>query len=145
MVNKIVDLCERESGGNQRRAFRRAFGRGITDSGTVVRAAAGSKYGNRIFLCGFSRYIFLFQQRRRGMEELMESIRYIYSSANGLNNSEDFYLYLPGAKLAELPEDPVTNMRRKVFPVYACKVCSLIQFRYLKFNADYNKIKSKTL
>ena len=37
-------------------------------------------------------------------EEIIDGIRYIYSSAYGLVGGTDFLLYLPGAKLAELPE-----------------------------------------
>ena len=38
-------------------------------------------------------------------EEIIDGTRYIYSTANGLDGGEDFYLYLPGSVLAELPED----------------------------------------
>lgn len=37
-------------------------------------------------------------------EEILDGIRYIYSGAYGLVGGTDFLLYLPGAKLAELPE-----------------------------------------
>lgn len=36
-------------------------------------------------------------------QEIVDGVRYIYSTANGLDNGEEFYLYLPGAKLADLP------------------------------------------
>lgn len=39
-----------------------------------------------------------------GKEELADDVRYIYSTAYGLDDGEEFYLYLPGAKLAQLPE-----------------------------------------
>lgn len=38
-------------------------------------------------------------------EEIMDGVRYIYSTAYGLEGGEYFYLYLPGAKLADLPEE----------------------------------------
>lgn len=38
-------------------------------------------------------------------EEIIDGVRYIYSTANGLDGGEEFYLYLPGAKLADLPEE----------------------------------------
>lgn len=37
-------------------------------------------------------------------EEILDGIRYIYSGAYGLVGGTDFLLYLPGAKLADLPE-----------------------------------------
>ena len=40
-----------------------------------------------------------------GKEELADDVRYIYSTAYGLDGGEEFYLYLPGAKLAQLPEE----------------------------------------
>lgn len=36
-------------------------------------------------------------------EEVIDGVRYIYSAAYGLDG-EDFYLYLPGSKLADLPQ-----------------------------------------
>lgn len=36
-------------------------------------------------------------------EEIIDGVRYIYSDAYGLDG-EDFYLYLPGSKLADLPQ-----------------------------------------
>ena len=38
-------------------------------------------------------------------EEIIDGVRNIYSTAYGLDDGEEFYLYLPGAKLAELPEE----------------------------------------
>ncbi|MCI9143052.1 MAG: hypothetical protein HFH87_10575, partial [Lachnospiraceae bacterium] len=37
-------------------------------------------------------------------EEIVDGVRQIYSIANGLAGGEEFYLYLPGARLADLPE-----------------------------------------
>ncbi len=37
-------------------------------------------------------------------EELADGFRWVYSEAYGIHGSEDVYLYLPGAPLAELPE-----------------------------------------
>ncbi len=38
-------------------------------------------------------------------EEILDGIRWIYSTAYGLDDGGEFYLYLPGAKAAELPEE----------------------------------------
>ena len=38
-------------------------------------------------------------------EEIQGGVRWIYSTAYGLDGGEDFYLYLPGAPLNELPEE----------------------------------------
>ncbi|MDE6663505.1 MAG: lysozyme inhibitor LprI family protein [Lachnospiraceae bacterium] len=38
-------------------------------------------------------------------EEIIDGVRNIYSTAYGLDDGEEFYLYLPGTKLAELPEE----------------------------------------
>lgn len=38
-------------------------------------------------------------------EEISDGFRYISSGAYGLEGGEDFYLYLPGAELASLPEN----------------------------------------
>ncbi len=38
-------------------------------------------------------------------EEIIDGVRNIYSTAYGLDDGEEFYLYLPGVKLAELPEE----------------------------------------
>ncbi|MCM1261340.1 MAG: hypothetical protein NC313_01365 [Butyrivibrio sp.] len=37
-------------------------------------------------------------------EEIIDETRYIYSTAYGLDGSEEFYIYLPGIKMDELPE-----------------------------------------
>lgn len=37
-------------------------------------------------------------------EEIVDGVRQIYSIANGLAGGEEFYLYLPGTRLDELPE-----------------------------------------
>jgi len=38
-------------------------------------------------------------------EEIKDGIRYCYSSAYGLDEAEDLYLYLPGSKVKDLPEE----------------------------------------
>ena len=38
-------------------------------------------------------------------EEIVDGVRQIYSTASGLVGGEEFYLYLPGAKLDDLPEE----------------------------------------
>lgn len=38
-----------------------------------------------------------------GTEEIVDGVRHIYSAAYGLDDGGEFYLYLPGAKLADLP------------------------------------------
>lgn len=37
-------------------------------------------------------------------EEIIDGVRYVYSTAYGLTGGTDFFLYLPGAKLEALPE-----------------------------------------
>ena len=37
-------------------------------------------------------------------EEIRDGYHYIYSSAHGLDNAQELYLYLPGARTADLPE-----------------------------------------
>ncbi|MBQ8305970.1 MAG: DUF1311 domain-containing protein [Blautia sp.] len=37
--------------------------------------------------------------------DIADGVRYVYSEPYGLDNAEDFYLYLPGAPVAALPED----------------------------------------
>ena len=44
-------------------------------------------------------------EQEPGREELADDVRYIYSTAYGLDGGEEFYLYLPGAELAKLPEE----------------------------------------
>ena len=38
-------------------------------------------------------------------EEILDSVRYVYTSANGLNEGDVLYFYLPGSKVADLPEE----------------------------------------
>ena len=40
-----------------------------------------------------------------GKEEIVDDVLYCYSGAHGLNDAENILIYLPGAPLAELPED----------------------------------------
>ena len=40
-----------------------------------------------------------------GTEEIKDGIRYIYTDAYGLEDAEDILIYLPGAPLAELPQE----------------------------------------
>lgn len=44
-------------------------------------------------------------EQEPGTEELADDVRYVYSTAYGLDGGEEFYLYLPGAELAQLPEE----------------------------------------
>ncbi|MDE7424439.1 MAG: hypothetical protein K2N51_12260 [Lachnospiraceae bacterium] len=44
-------------------------------------------------------------EQEPGKEKLADDVRYIYSTAYGLDDGEEFYLYLPGAKLVQLPEE----------------------------------------
>lgn len=46
----------------------------------------------------------LLYKEEPGKEEIIDGVRYIYSTAYGLTGGTDFYLYLPGAKLENLPE-----------------------------------------
>lgn len=39
-----------------------------------------------------------------GEEEIIDGMRHIYSIAHGLNGGEEFYIFLPGIKSADLPE-----------------------------------------
>ncbi|MBD5394741.1 MAG: DUF1311 domain-containing protein [Lachnospiraceae bacterium] len=38
-------------------------------------------------------------------EEIIDGVRYIYSTAYGLDGGNEFLIYLPGSKLSDLPED----------------------------------------
>lgn len=44
-------------------------------------------------------------EKEPGGEEIIDGVRYVYSTANGLDGGEEFYIYLPGVKLADLPEE----------------------------------------
>lgn len=44
-------------------------------------------------------------EQEPGKEEIADDVRYIYSTAYGLDDGNEFYLYLPGSKLAQLPEE----------------------------------------
>lgn len=44
-----------------------------------------------------------FKEKPAQEEEIIEGVRYIYSGANGLDG-EEFYLYLPGSRLVDLPQ-----------------------------------------
>lgn len=44
-------------------------------------------------------------EQEPGKEELADDVKYIYSTAYGLDGGEEFYLYLPGAKLEQFPEE----------------------------------------
>lgn len=48
------------------------------------------------------------ERYQRGTEEIKEGIRYIYAAPHGLSESEDWYVYLPGAQLDDLPEPFLT-------------------------------------
>lgn len=44
-------------------------------------------------------------EKEAGTEEIKDGILYVYSDAYGLDEAEDILIYLPGAPLAELPEE----------------------------------------
>ena len=44
-------------------------------------------------------------EKEPGTEEIRDGVLYVYSDAYGLNEAEDILIYLPGAPLAELPEE----------------------------------------
>lgn len=44
-----------------------------------------------------------FKEKPAQEEEIIDGVRYIYTGAYGLDG-EEFYLYLPGSKLADLPQ-----------------------------------------
>ncbi len=43
-------------------------------------------------------------EREAGEEEIIDNVRNIYATAYGIDNGEEFYLYLPGAEFSDLPE-----------------------------------------
>lgn len=47
-------------------------------------------------------------KEKQGKEEIIDGVRYIYSSAYGLDDGKEFYIYLPGTKLSDLPQDYLT-------------------------------------
>lgn len=62
-----------------------------------------------------------------GKEEIKDGVLYVYSDVYGLDNAEDILIYLPGAPLAELPEEfrmwvgyyDLTNIPDTELPFYA--------------------------
>ncbi len=46
--------------------------------------------------------------KKVGTEEILDGIRYVYSEAYGMTDSNRFLIYLPGAPLSELPSDFLT-------------------------------------
>ncbi len=44
-------------------------------------------------------------ERQPEQEEIIDEILYVYSTAYGVDGGDEFYLYLPGAKVADLPEE----------------------------------------
>ncbi len=46
--------------------------------------------------------------KKVGTEEISDGIRYVYSEAYGMTDSNRFLIYLPGAPLSELPSDFLT-------------------------------------
>lgn len=77
--------------------------------------------GGTIYLCDFTgsftetekidNYTYSFQLESLDMarepedEEIKEQVRYVYSIPYGMDNGEEFLLYLPGKPLQELPEE----------------------------------------
>lgn len=43
--------------------------------------------------------------RQPEQEEIIDETLYVYSTAYGLDGGDEFYLYLPGSKVADLPEE----------------------------------------
>lgn len=88
-----------------------------TDAGSM-----GEGYPNgTVYLCNFSgkfsqpekrnSYTYAVQieelvyEEEEGTEEITDGMRYIYSYAYGLNDTDEILIYLPGAPLAELSEE----------------------------------------
>lgn len=44
-------------------------------------------------------------EKEAGTEEIIDGVKYCYSEVYGLDGAEDILIYLPGAPLAELPEE----------------------------------------
>lgn len=64
-------------------------------------------------------------------EEIIEGVKYIYVTAYGLDEAEDIYMYLPGSKIADLPE----GFRSWVGYYYL----EAVQETFLKFYGLYNE------
>lgn len=47
----------------------------------------------------------LTEARERGTSEIRDGLRYVFAEPWGLENAEDLYLYLPGTKQADMPEN----------------------------------------
>lgn len=43
-------------------------------------------------------------EQEPGGEEIIDDVRNVYSTAYGIDDGEDFYLYLPGSEFSDLPE-----------------------------------------
>lgn len=54
------------------------------------------------------------QEGTPGKEEIEDGFRYITSEPYGFDNADEFILYLPGKKIAELPEDFIMWMHWRV-------------------------------
>lgn len=84
--------------------------------------SAGDGYPNgTVYYCDFSgqftqpvkinEYTFSMQiaeidyVKEAGTEEIIDGVKYCYSEAYGLDGAKDILIYLPGAPLAELPEE----------------------------------------
>ena len=44
-------------------------------------------------------------EREVGTEEIKDDVKYVYSGANGLENGNRFFVYLPNAPIKQLPEE----------------------------------------
>ena len=76
-------------------------------NGTRYYCSFTGKFGNLEKVDEFTykmKLVSLVYEDEPDKEEILDGIRYIYSGAYGLVGGTDFLLYLPGAKLADLPE-----------------------------------------
>lgn len=66
-------------------------------------------------------------EKEAGTEEIIDGVRYCYSDVYGLDGAEEILIYLPGAPLAELPEEflswvgyyDLSNTEETELPFYA--------------------------
>ena len=76
-------------------------------NGTEYYCNFAGKFGNLEKVDEFTykmKLVSLLYEEEPDKEEIIDGVRYIYSTAYGLTGGTDFFLYLPGARLADLPE-----------------------------------------
>ncbi|MBD5457896.1 MAG: DUF1311 domain-containing protein [Lachnospiraceae bacterium] len=76
-------------------------------NGTIYYCSFTGKFDNLEKVDEFTykmKMVSLLYEDEPGKEEIIDGVRYVYSTAYGLTGGTDFYLYLPGAKLEDLPE-----------------------------------------